>query len=129
MSIGNPLLKELKTHIIECRESRGLEVSKDKKRVAQATQQNEPVVEVILQDTILFPEGGGQPSDIGFMEFTSTNVWHVLEVKRHGHHAVHYVKGGKILPPGSIVKVYLGEEGFRRRYDHVCQLERVHRVC
>ncbi|GJJ07594.1 hypothetical protein Clacol_001797 [Clathrus columnatus] len=115
----DPLLKELTTWVIQCQESQGPEAPKDKKKKPQSVQ-GEPVVEVLLHDSILFPEGGGQPSDIGFMESSEGDVWHVLEVRRRGHHAIHYVRCGKILPPGSLVKVYLGTAGFHRRYDHMC---------
>lgn len=118
--LGNPLLNALTTHVIQCQESQSLEPPKDKKKAPQAAQKGK-IVQVLLHDTILFPEGGGQPSDIGFMESADGHVWPVLEVKRHGHHAIHYVKDGEIMPSGSVVKVYLGEEGFRRRYDHVSQ--------
>jgi misacylated tRNA(Ala) deacylase len=90
---------------------------------------DEPLLECILHDTVLFPEGGGQPSDIGLIvatddEGNSTSVeWEVIEIKRRGGTAVHFVKAGnsaeKLLVPEARVKVSLGKTGFARRLDHV----------
>jgi len=78
---------------------------------------------------VIFPEGGGQPTDTGRIETTADGVtWEVLQAKRHGGHAVHYVKvpiGLSVdaallsLHPGAKVVVSLGQEGYDRRYDHV----------
>lgn len=55
--------------------------------------------------------------------------WDVLQAKRHGGHAVHYVRVGtdgdaqaaiNAFAPGTEVTVALGNEGYERRYDHVC---------
>jgi len=87
---------------------------------------NDPVLEVILHDTVLFPEGGGQPSDIGHMVATSNGqTYEVTQVKRAGGHAIHYIrivnKDSDVLAltPGAEVAVKLGDDGFNRRYDHV----------
>jgi Ser-tRNA(Ala) deacylase AlaX len=101
-----------------------MEAPKDKKKKAQTKQQDGAFFEVQLQDTVLFPEGGGQPSDIGHINSQDGHCWDVLEVKRHGAQAIHYVKGDpeatlQSLVAGARVTVALGEEGFKRRYDHV----------
>lgn len=67
--------------------------------------------EVICEDSILFPEGGGQPYDTGYL-----NDIPVQQVLRKGPEAVIYVK--------SPVKV--GEEvqqsiNWERRFDHMQQ--------
>lgn len=81
----------------------------------------------MLHDTIIFPEGGGQPSDIGFITLAN-ETWNVIEVKRIGGHAVHSVQ---LIPEkdikyaleafavGAQVTLSLGENGFSRRLDHV----------
>ena len=87
-------------------------------------------MEIVLHDTIIFPEGGGQPSDIGILTSADGELWDVIEVKRHGGHAVHYVRAHdstgdealKIFAPGTRVGVALGEEGLQRRIDHVCSV-------
>ncbi len=97
-----------------------------KKKAAQAP--SAPLVEVILHDTIIFPEGGGQPSDVGILTSVDGELWDVVEAKRHGGHAVHYVRlrpeqsvdqALKVFSPGALVGVSLGEEGSKRRLDHV----------
>ena len=85
---------------------------------------SDPVLEVILHDTVIFPEGGGQPSDIGHIH-SNGQTYEVRQVKRAGGHAVHYVsvKNAELdvleLSPGAGVTVNLGQDGFNRRYDHV----------
>lgn len=82
---------------------------------------------MILHDTIIFPEGGGQPTDTGVITTVDGTTWEVVQAKRHGGHAVHYVRvqgcpvDGALLAftPGAKVTVALGQEGFNRRYDHV----------
>lgn len=93
----------------------------------QAPAAVEFLVQLILHDTVLFPEGGGQPFDIGVLTSSDGDLWEVVDVKRHGGHAVHYVKAGergvdaalKAFTPGSLVNVALGEAGLSRRLDHV----------
>jgi misacylated tRNA(Ala) deacylase len=103
---------------------------KNKKVVDSATTGSSgPILQVILHDTIIFPEGGGQPSDIGFIATSAEDLWEVTEVKRVGGHAIHFVRllpgmglevALKVFSPGAEVTVSLGEEGLKRRLDHVC---------
>lgn len=73
----------------------------------------EPVrgFQVVLEDTILFPEGGGQPDDRGLIGDVP-----VLRVTRRGPEAVHFVQ--KELEPGASVLLSLDWE---RRFDHMQQ--------
>ncbi|TFK83888.1 ThrRS/AlaRS common domain-containing protein [Polyporus arcularius HHB13444] len=126
----DPLLNELATTAVSCRESQSPTVPSNaregkKKKAAQAP--SAPLVEVILHDTIIFPEGGGQPSDVGILTSVDGELWDVVEAKRHGGHAVHYVRlkpeqsvdqALKVFSPGALVGVSLGEEGSKRRLDH-----------
>ncbi|HSB63631.1 MAG TPA: alanyl-tRNA editing protein, partial [Thermoanaerobaculia bacterium] len=64
----------------------------------------------LLDDTILFPEGGGQPPDRGFL-----NDVEVLDVQKSGGEIRHYVAAP--LAPGP-VRVRLDWE---RRFDHMQQ--------
>ncbi|KAA8581746.1 hypothetical protein FQN60_003327 [Etheostoma spectabile] len=66
---------------------------------------------VKLQDTILFPEGGGQPDDHGLIGDVP-----VLRVTRQGPEAVHFV--GSPLGVGQEVRVQVDWE---RRFDHMQQ--------
>jgi Ser-tRNA(Ala) deacylase AlaX len=75
---------------------------------------------------VLFPEGGGQPTDIGILASEDGVIWDVELVKRHGGVAVHYIKlpeDVSVVPdafaPGKQASVELGHAGFQRRLDHV----------
>ncbi|KAI8973730.1 Threonyl/alanyl tRNA synthetase [Mycotypha africana] len=66
--------------------------------------------QVKLQDTILFPEGGGQPSDTGYID--NIKVHHVL---REGLSHIHFTKDPVPVGP---VELKLDWD---RRWDHVQQ--------
>ncbi|KAK2536132.1 hypothetical protein Q9233_003341 [Columba guinea] len=80
----------------------------------------EPVrgFQVVLEDTILFPEGGGQPDDRGLIGDVP-----VLRVTRRGPEAVHFVPAA--LEPGTEVLLSLDWE---RRFDHMQQHSGQHLV-
>ncbi|KAM6163144.1 alanyl-tRNA editing protein Aarsd1 isoform 1-T1 [Rhynchocyon petersi] len=67
--------------------------------------------QVVLEDTLLFPEGGGQPDDRGTIDDIS-----VLRVTRRGSQAEHFTQ--RPLTPGSQVLVRVDWE---RRFDHMQQ--------
>lgn len=105
------------------------QAKKGKKAVLAPEIPNEPLLHVLLHDTVIFPEGGGQPTDTGHITTEADGVvWDVVQAKRHGGHAVHYVKireGVNVdtallaFQTGVRVTVALGDEGYERRYDHV----------
>ena len=83
----------------------------------------------MLHDTVIFPEGGGQPTDTGTITTIDNEIgWEVVQAQRCGGHAVHYirVRDGNVdasivaFTPGKEVIVSLGQDGWARRYDHVC---------
>lgn len=118
-------MREITSIVVSCRISQAPPQPKRGKKDKSVP--TEPPVEVILHDTVLFPEGGGQPSDIGTLTSSDGHLWDVLEVKRLGGHAVHYVKAGELTTEdalsafavGSTVGVALGKAGLDRRLDHV----------
>lgn len=65
---------------------------------------------VLLKDTILYPEGGGQPSDRGRL-----NEAVVLAVRRVGAELRHYVDAPLDLAPACL------ELDWSRRFDHMQQ--------
>ncbi|XP_054252723.1 alanyl-tRNA editing protein Aarsd1-like isoform X2 [Indicator indicator] len=67
--------------------------------------------QVVLEDTILFPEGGGQPDDRGLIGDVR-----VLRVTRRGPEAIHFVQSP--LEPGAEVLLSLDWD---RRFDHMQQ--------
>ncbi|KAM4692513.1 alanyl-tRNA editing protein Aarsd1-B-like [Rhinophrynus dorsalis] len=77
-----------------------------------------PGFNVILKDTVLFPEGGGQPDDKGFIGDVP-----VLRVTRQGSDAVHFVPSS--LDPGAKVLVKID---WSRRFDHMQQHSGQHLV-
>ncbi|KAJ4448866.1 hypothetical protein ANN_00257, partial [Periplaneta americana] len=95
---------QFSSKVVMCTEAQITTVTNGKK-------ENVSGYEVILEDTILFPEGGGQPCDHGLLDDTS-----VLQVVRRGAEAVHFVKS--VLPVGKVVKQTLDWE---RRLDHMQQ--------
>ncbi|KAJ7638771.1 ThrRS/AlaRS common domain-containing protein [Roridomyces roridus] len=97
--------------------------------IAPTISQDAVCLEVCLNDTVIFPEGGGQPTDIGVIHTLADNTrWEVLQAKRHGSLAVHYVRVPETttgeaalvaLAPGAQVRVELDQTAFDRRYDHM----------
>ncbi|KAJ6520950.1 Threonyl/alanyl tRNA synthetase [Mycena capillaripes] len=72
--------------------------------LAPTIPQDAVCLEVCLNDTVIFPEGGGQPSDTGIITTTDDgNVDAALLA----------------FAPGAKVKVELDRAGFDRRYDHM----------
>ncbi|XP_011565136.3 alanine--glyoxylate aminotransferase 2, mitochondrial [Plutella xylostella] len=91
-------------------------------KVLRCEETKEPIVEygkvspfegfqVVLENTILFPAGGGQPHDTGYL-----NDEPVLQVLRKGSEALHFVKVP--LEVGSVVSQTINWE---RRFDHMQQ--------
>ena len=88
----NPYLKELKSVVVSC------------KKVADK-------YHVILDDTVLFPEGGGQPDDRGTIGEVK-----VERVLRQGNKAVHVVS--EPIAEGESFDCTID---WMRRYDHMQQ--------
>ncbi|AQZ14346.1 YNL040W [Zygosaccharomyces parabailii] len=91
-----------KTEVISCEPAKGK--PKDSARFL-----------VELQDTILFPEGGGQPSDSGALKCSDKSI-SVSHVSRSGLHAKHHV--GQFIDPGTQVEVVVDEV---KRLDYMQQ--------
>ncbi|KAL4229377.1 Alanyl-tRNA editing protein Aarsd1 [Mactra antiquata] len=100
----NSYLKEFDTKVKSCSPAVACIVKNGKK-------ENVEGFEVILDDTILFPEGGGQPDDRG-----TINDIPVLQVSRRGADAIHFVTTA--IPEGSDVHLVVD---WTRRFDHMQQ--------
>ncbi|XP_004608873.2 alanyl-tRNA editing protein Aarsd1 [Sorex araneus] len=97
--------REFTTTVVSCRPAElQSEGSHGKKEVLSG-------FHVVLEDTLLFPEGGGQPDDHG----TIDNI-NVLRVTRRGAQADHFTLTP--LTPGSKVQVRVDWD---RRFDHMQQ--------
>ncbi|KAJ7591114.1 ThrRS/AlaRS common domain-containing protein [Mycena floridula] len=126
----DPLLRELDTTVISAvvfQPAPTPASKKGNKAVLAPKIPDVPILQVILQDTCIFPEGGGQPTDIGTISTAQNNVWEVLQCQRHGGHAVHFVRvpdgdtdaALAAFSPGHKVVVSLGPAGWERRLDHM----------
>ncbi|KAM8947225.1 alanyl-tRNA editing protein Aarsd1-B-like [Pelodytes ibericus] len=73
---------------------------------------------IVLKDTVLFPEGGGQPDDRGFIGEVP-----VHRVTRQGPDAVHFVSSPLEVGAEVLVKI-----DWERRFDHMQQHSGQHLV-
>lgn len=84
---------------------------------APAAAPSGPTFDVVLSETVLFPEGGGQPTDTGVLEFqgaSGSEQARVLFVARTPNGIVHRVE--RALPVGVDVTVRVD---WARRFDHM----------
>jgi misacylated tRNA(Ala) deacylase len=118
-------LKTFKTTVLRCTPLEINNNNNDKKKGSKKlTEQPDiefkPLYEIELQDTVLFPEGGGQPSDRGFITIEedndNANKIIVLDVQRKNLRAIHITD----KPIDKDVKVNI-QLDWRRRLDHMQQ--------
>lgn len=110
-------LKSLKTTVLSCEPHKGHVTSKDKQNKTKKSKDEklETRYAVELQDTVIFPEGGGQPSDVGYIESSEEKV-EVVEAIRDKLTALHLTH--KPLSPGTEVNLSID---WARRFDHMQQ--------
>ena len=127
-SLGDPLLRRLETSVVDAILLQADAPRKPPRKGINVPRSEGVVLQVILHDTVIFPEGGGQPSDVGYISIGSDTTPEVHEAKRVGGHAVHSIKftsldelqkAQLLLPTGADVVVTLEDSGYRRRLDHV----------
>ncbi|KAL1741071.1 Threonyl/alanyl tRNA synthetase [Schizophyllum fasciatum] len=123
----DPLLRSLHTTVVSATEHQPPPppaANKGKKAVLAPELPAGPLLAVLLHDTVIFPEGGGQPTDTGSLSAAGRD-WAVVQCKRHAAHAVHYVRvpegtaasdALRVFAPGAPVSVSVDWE---RRYDHM----------
>lgn len=100
----NSFLKSFQTLVISCNEYEPIMTSKDKQNKGKKKEEKVPTEKlyaVELEDTILFPEGGGQPSDTGSILLPNLKQVEVKQVLRKELTAVHVVP--EAVEPGSLV--------------------------
>ena len=128
VTLGDPLLRRLETFVVDAFPLQADAPQKPPRKGTKTPRSDGVVLQVTLHDTIIFPEGGGQPSDVGYISVGSDASLEVFEAKRVGGHAVHSIKFPTLdelqkvrllLPTGTSVVVTLGDGGYRRRLDHV----------
>ncbi|XP_068233117.1 alanyl-tRNA editing protein Aarsd1-like [Palaemon carinicauda] len=103
--------KEFETTVVSCKPSKQEFVHDGKKKKVDC-------YEVTFEDTILFPEGGGQPDDRG-----TVNGIPVLRIIRRGGEAIHYLESS--LEAGSKVTQKVD---WQRRHDHMQQHSAQHLI-
>ncbi|KAF2741397.1 ThrRS/AlaRS common domain-containing protein [Polyplosphaeria fusca] len=124
-------LKSLQTDVVSCTEY-VLKSGQDKGKAKPQKKSTDPgkaldygtgtdgkSYMIEFADTILFPEGGGQPTDHG--SITPVNGEHgdtipIKYIQRHGLRAMHF--SPKPLQPGTTVRQ---DVDFHRRWDHMQQ--------
>lgn len=105
-------LKQYETKVVSCEKA-------DLKTTLKGSKKTIKGYEVILENTILFPEGGGQPCDYGKLIYDKDGVSYeipVTQVTRREDKAVHFIETP--LEEGQMVKQVLDWE---RRHDHMQQ--------
>ncbi|XP_046458517.1 alanyl-tRNA editing protein Aarsd1-B-like [Daphnia pulex] len=100
----SPYKKEFTSKVVSCSPCQIERLVQGKKEKVQA-------FEVLLEDTVFFPEGGGQPDDRGFL-----NGIPVFQVKRRGKDAIHFLQDS--LDVGTLAT---GVIDWERRWDHMQQ--------
>ncbi|CAH1180152.1 unnamed protein product [Phaedon cochleariae] len=97
--------------VFKCQEDSFLKEFTTKVAVCQEAISHNEGFEVILENTILFPEGGGQPCDYGFL-----NDIPVKQVLRREDKAIHYVNQPLEVGTEVVQKI-----DWERRFDHMQQ--------
>jgi len=115
----NSFLKEFSTTVVSCTEEKPEPISSKgkKSKSKESAQPPAPKYAVELQDTILFPEGGGQPSDQGYIiSSKDQKKYNVSFIKRDKLRAIHLVD--EPIEAGTEVSLQLD---WKRRLDHMQQ--------
>lgn len=85
-------------------------------RIIDAAQEKEGVWRLILDKTVFYPMGGGQPTDQGKLLFSDGSHGEVYQVLLKDGEITHYVKTGSTHSPGTEVK---GAIDWERRYKNM----------
>lgn len=104
----NSFLKSFQTVVVSCKEYEPIMTSRDKQNKGKKKEEKPPAEKlyaVELEDTILFPEGGGQPYDFGSIVLPDETKVEVKQVLRKELTAVHVVP--EPVEPGSSVTLSL----------------------
>ncbi|HEX2282551.1 MAG TPA: alanyl-tRNA editing protein, partial [Thermomicrobiales bacterium] len=81
---------------------------------------------ILLDRTILYPTGGGQPHDLGSLTQGNT-VWTISSVKKAGPNVVHHVDSTGSLP--EIGSEVIAEVDWERRYRLMRTHTAMHILC
>lgn len=84
--------------------------------ILETIPEKEGIYKLILDQTIFYPMGGGQPTDQGTLELNESKIVDVYQVLMKEGEIHHYVKTEVPPLPGSIVK---GKINWERRYKNM----------
>lgn len=115
-----PYLKTFSASVLTCNVTKSCNEIKSKARSNASNRSTELTYDVTLDDTILYPEGGGQPCDYGSFN-ENINVKHVY--KAHDGQIIHQTDAPLIV--GQQVTVTID---WARRYDHMQQHSSQHLI-
>ncbi|MFB6204489.1 MAG: alanyl-tRNA editing protein [Candidatus Nanohaloarchaea archaeon] len=87
----------------------------DKEFEAEVTKTREMDGYIVLDRTLFYPEGGGQPADRGVISWEGEER-EVTDVKKNGSEVRHFVEGDDLPEPGTEVH---GTIDWDRRYKHM----------
>lgn len=104
-------LKEYATTVVSCKPVKQEFVQEGKKKKVDC-------FEVTFEDTVLFPEGGGQPDDRGCVDGVP-----VLRVMRRGGEAIHFLESAL-----EVGKKVIQNVDWLRRHDHMQQHSAQHLI-
>ena len=83
---------------------------------------------VVLDRTVFYPGGGGQPSDTGtLLRSADGRTWTVTGMKRFGGELVHELEGG--VEPPAVGDVLIAEVEWARRYQLMRTHTALHALC
>jgi misacylated tRNA(Ala) deacylase len=101
-------------------------------RDAYARQTDATVLEtdasgILLDRTVFYPGGGGQPADVGWIRAPDSGEWRVVAARKRSDDIWHDVEGGAAPPPiGSSV---IAEVDWERRYALMRTHTALHVLC
>ena len=91
-TLGGPLFRWLETLVVDAFPLQAGASQEPLRKGAKVLRSEGVILQVTLRDTIIFPEGGGQPLDIGYISVGSGATLEVFEAKHDGGHAMHPIE-------------------------------------
>ena len=102
--------------------------------VAASVREVQPATEgkgalVVLDRTVLYPGGGGQPADRGVIRATDGCSWVVVSARKVGDDIVHELEAGAVPPDIGATGLYEVDLDWERRYRLMRTHTALHALC
>ncbi len=102
--------------------------------VAASVREVQPATEgkgalVVLDRTVLYPGGGGQPADRGVIRATDGRSWVVVSARKVGDDIVHELEPGAVPPDIGATGLYEVDLDWERRYRLMRTHTALHALC